>query len=95
LLRGAELGPAAHEEAFVAWGESVDAAEWDAAVVNEGKVEHTFTIPSQHIDAVLQRGRRARVKVSFPRSGRTLWVWRFHVAFDMVGELVSTTSKAP
>jgi Arc/MetJ-type ribon-helix-helix transcriptional regulator len=31
LLRGAELAPA-YEDAFVAWEESEDAADWDATV---------------------------------------------------------------
>jgi plastocyanin len=59
---------------------------------NEGKMAHTFTLPSEGVDTVVQPGKEATVHITFPRSGgRVLFYCRFHAQLGMRGalELVS------
>lgn len=56
-------------------------------LVNKGHIEHTFTIDGQHIDAVLGAGKTATVTVTFPQSGRTPFVCRYHIGAGMAGVL--------
>lgn len=53
---------------------------------NEGRMPHTFTIPGG-VDKTLDPGSTATVRVTFPRSGTTGFVCRFHEALGMVGGL--------
>jgi plastocyanin len=58
-------------------------------VVNDGNIAHTFTIASQGIDLVLASGERKNATVTFPRSGRTAWICRYHISDGMAGILVA------
>src|SRR3954451_3173731 len=54
---------------------------------NKGTAAHTFTIASENIDVTLMPGTSQTVKVSFPKSGSTQFVCRFHESMGMVGQL--------
>jgi plastocyanin len=49
-------------------------------VENEGKTQHTFTIPSLGIDTVLDAGKSATVAVTLPTDGALGFYCRFHGA---------------
>lgn len=59
-------------------------------LVNEGQIEHTFTIESQGIDAVLGPGESTTVQVTFPESNRKPFICTYHVAAGMAGILAVT-----
>ena len=73
---------------------------------NEGKTQHTFTIPSLGIDSVLDAGKKATVKVTLPTDGALAYYCRFHGApptggqgmqgafFSKKGEALSTGAGA-
>lgn len=54
---------------------------------NQGAATHTFTIASEHIDVTLAPGTQQTVKVTFPNSGSTEFLCRFHESMGMTGEL--------
>jgi plastocyanin len=54
---------------------------------NQGAATHTFTIASEHIDVTLAPGTQQTVKVTFPKSGSTEFLCRFHESMGMTGEL--------
>jgi plastocyanin len=63
---------------------------------------HTFTVPSDNIDQVLNPGQSATVTVTVPKSGAVMFYCRFHKMLGMQGafftkkgaKLVSTSSAA-
>jgi plastocyanin len=56
-------------------------------ISNKGAATHTFTITSEHIDVLLGPGTSQTVEVTFPKSGSTQFVCRFHETMGMTGEL--------
>jgi plastocyanin len=54
---------------------------------NQGAATHTFTIASEHIDVTLAPGTQQTVDVTFPKSGSTEFLCRFHESMGMTGEL--------
>ena len=56
-------------------------------ITNFGAATHTFTISSENIDVLLAPGTSQTVEVSFPKSGSTQFVCRFHESMGMVGQL--------
>jgi plastocyanin len=54
---------------------------------NKGAASHTFTIQSQGVDVILNAGTSQTVKITFPKSGSTQFVCRFHESMGMVGQL--------
>jgi plastocyanin len=54
---------------------------------NEGKVEHSFTLDSQHIDKTIQPGEDAKVTVTIPASGSVSFYCKFHKSSGMAGAL--------
>jgi plastocyanin len=54
---------------------------------NQGAATHTFTIASEHIDVTLAPGTQQTVNVTFPKSGSTEFLCRFHESMGMTGEL--------
>jgi len=72
---------------------------------NEGKTQHTFTIPSLGIDTVLDPGKKATVDVAMPTDGALAFYCRFHgpdatnqgmqgAFFSKKGETVTTGGGA-
>jgi plastocyanin len=73
---------------------------------NEGKTQHTFTIPSLGIDTVLDPGKKATVSVTLPTDGALGFYCRFHgeppsggqgmqgAFFSKKGETVTTGGSA-
>lgn len=53
---------------------------------NDGKMPHTFTIAGG-VDKTLDPDQATTVQVTFPQSGTTAFVCRFHEALGMVGGL--------
>jgi plastocyanin len=45
---------------------------------NKGTAAHTFTIAKENVDVTLMPGTSQTVKVTFPKSGSTEFVCRFH-----------------
>jgi plastocyanin len=59
-------------------------------VVNTGELGHIFEVPRLHKKtALLQPGRRARIRVTFPKPGRYYYICPVgaHVQFGMAGYL--------
>jgi len=56
-------------------------------ITNLGAATHTFTIASEGIDVLLAPGTSQTVEVTFPKSGSTQFVCRFHESMGMVGQL--------
>jgi len=56
-------------------------------IANKGSATHTFTIPSEDVDVLLVAGTSQTVKVTFPKSGSTQFVCRFHESMGMSGQL--------
>jgi plastocyanin len=54
---------------------------------NQGAATHTFTIASENIDVTLAPGTQQTVNVTFPKSGSTEFLCRFHESMGMTGEL--------
>jgi plastocyanin len=54
---------------------------------NQGAATHTFTIASEQIDVTLAPGTQQTVTVTFPKSGSTEFLCRFHESMGMTGEL--------
>jgi plastocyanin len=54
---------------------------------NKGSAAHTFTIESENVDVTLMPGTSQTVTVTFPKSGSTQFVCRFHESMGMVGQL--------
>ena len=52
---------------------------------NEGKVPHTFTIDSLHIDQQLNPDQKKTVTVKLPSSGTVAFYCRFHKSLGMQG----------
>lgn len=48
------------------------------SIKNDGKLEHTFTVPGQSIDVDLKPRQSAKVKVTVPTSGALLFYCRLH-----------------
>jgi plastocyanin len=77
-----------------------------ARLKNEGKTQHTFTIPSLGIDTVLDEGKSATVQLTLPTDGALAFYCRFHGAppsggqgmqgafFSKKGEALSTGGGA-
>jgi uncharacterized cupredoxin-like copper-binding protein len=72
---------------------------------NEGKTQHTFTIPSLGVDTVLDPGKKATVDVTLPTDGALGFFCRFHgpdatnqgmqgAFFSKKGETVATGGGA-
>ena len=72
---------------------------------NEGKTQHTFTIPSLGVDTVLDPGKKATVDVTLPTDGALAFYCRFHgpdatnqgmqgAFFSKKGETVTTGAAA-
>lgn len=61
--------------------------ELTLTIDNQGAATHTFTIASEHIDVTLTPGTQQTVKVTFPNSGSTEFLCRFHESMGMTGEL--------
>jgi plastocyanin len=57
---------------------------------NEGTVTHNFTLPSNHISKDLSVGQKAKVKITFPKSGTVLFHCAFHQFSGMRGALESS-----
>ena len=70
-------------------------------LTNTGTHEHTFTMPSQNVDQVLNPGQSATVTVTVPKSGAVMFYCRFHRPLGMQGafftkkgvKLVSTRQR--
>ena len=56
-------------------------------ITNLGAATHTFTISSEGVDVLLAPGTSQTVEVTFPKSGSTQFVCRFHESMGMVGQL--------
>jgi plastocyanin len=54
---------------------------------NEGKVEHSFTLPDQKVDQDLEPDASAAVTVKLPKSGTLLFFCKYHQAQGMRGGL--------
>ena len=54
---------------------------------NEGKTQHTFTIPSLGIDTVLNPDQKATVNVTLPSDGALGFYCRFHGPNGTQGDL--------
>src|SRR5262245_61829856 len=54
---------------------------------NKGTATHTFTIQDENVDVLLAPGTSQTVKITFPKSGSTEFVCRFHESMGMTGEL--------
>lgn len=54
-------------------------------VKNLGSTQHTFTVPSEQIDKVLNPGDSATVTVTIPGPGAIAFYCRFHKALGMQG----------
>ena len=54
---------------------------------NKGTAAHTFTIQNEDVDVTLMPGTSQTVTVTFPKSGSTQFVCRFHESMGMVGQL--------
>lgn len=54
---------------------------------NEGKVEHNFSIASQHIDKDIEAGESDTIKVKVPKSGTVQFFCSYHKSQGMVGTL--------
>jgi len=54
---------------------------------NKGTATHTFTIQSEDVDVLLAPGTSQTVDVTFPKSGSTEFICRFHESMGMTGEL--------
>lgn len=59
----------------------------ELTIANKGAATHTFTISSEGIDVLLAPGTSQTVEVTFPKSGSTQFVCRFHESMGMVGQL--------
>jgi plastocyanin len=59
----------------------------ELTIDNKGAATHTFTIASEDIDVLLAAGTSQTVEVTFPKSGSTQFVCRFHESMGMVGQL--------
>ena len=59
----------------------------ELTIANKGAATHTFTIASEDIDVLLAPGTSQTVEVTFPKSGSTQFVCRFHESMGMVGQL--------
>jgi plastocyanin len=54
---------------------------------NEGKVEHNLTITNQQIDKDVPAGGKAKVSITFPKSGTLSFFCKYHQAQGMRGSL--------
>jgi len=54
-------------------------------LTNAGTHQHTFTMPSQNVDQVLNPGQSATVTVTVPKSGALMFYCRFHRQLGMQG----------
>jgi plastocyanin len=55
------------------------------SLTNNGQHQHTFTMPSQSVDQVLNPGQSATVTVTVPKSGAVMFYCRFHKQLGMQG----------
>jgi plastocyanin len=56
-------------------------------LANEGKTQHTFTIPSLGVDTVLNPDQKATVSVTLPTNGALGYYCRFHGPSGTQGDL--------
>jgi plastocyanin len=54
---------------------------------NEGKVEHNFSLAEQQIDQDVEKGEKATVDLTFPKSGTLRFICKYHEAKGMAGTL--------
>jgi plastocyanin len=64
---------------------SAGASAITVTVKNMGSVQHTFTVPAEQIDKVLNPGDSVTVTVTIPGSGAILFYCRFHQTLGMQG----------
>jgi plastocyanin len=62
---------------------------------NTGTHPHTFTVPSQNVDQLLNPGQTATVTVTIPKKGATTFYCRFHRPLGMQGSFFSRTGDKP
>ncbi|MBB6444538.1 cupredoxin domain-containing protein [Bacillus benzoevorans] len=55
---------------------------------NNGRKEHTFTVESLEIDAVVQRGQEKNITVKPNKSGTYELICRYHFQEGMVGKVI-------
>jgi plastocyanin len=58
---------------------------------NEGKVEHNFSISSQHIDKDIDAGESDTIKVKVPSTGTVQFFCSYHKSKGMVGTLATAS----
>lgn len=58
-----------------------------AAVKNQGKAVHNFSVTGQEVNQDIQPGESPSVVFTFPASGRVVFFCKFHRDDGMVGEL--------
>jgi plastocyanin len=59
-------------------------------LVNDGGVEHNFTLASQKVDQDVEPGESAKVQVTFPSSGVISFICEYHVSRGMKGMLAAS-----
>jgi plastocyanin len=62
---------------------------------NNGTQEHTFTVPSQSVDQVLNPGQSATVTVTIPKKGAVAFYCRFHKSLGMQGAFFGKVGDKP
>jgi plastocyanin len=65
-----------------------------ATLKNAGKITHTFTIDSLHIDKTLSPGATATVDITIPASGALQFYCRFHRSMGMQGAIFATSATS-
>jgi plastocyanin len=61
---------------------------------NEGSVEHNFTLSDQNIDADIEAGKSAKVKVKIPKSGTISFFCKYHQSKGMAGSLAVVSASS-
>jgi plastocyanin len=59
-------------------------------LVNDGGVEHNFTLASQKVDQDVEPGESAQVQVTFPSSGVISFICEYHASRGMKGMLTAS-----
>ncbi len=62
---------------------------------NTGTQEHTFTVPAQSVDQVLNPGQSATVTVTIPKKGAIAFYCRFHKSLGMQGAFFGKVGDKP
>jgi plastocyanin len=60
---------------------------------NAGTVEHNLSLPEQDIDQDVEKGEKASVKLTFPKSGTLRFFCKYHEAQKMAGSLAVAGSS--